>query len=716
MQGRISGLERHLMRSADRKHTIDPVLPGGASAIRALCAILAAGLPLALVPIALAGTPSTAPTTKPTAVAMEAQPMWVNHIEPILNHNCFKCHGSLKQKGGLDLRQPQAILEGGTDGSVVIPGRPLDSPLYQRLQPGNDQHMPPGDSHQLSVEEISYVQNWIATLPTPNHPPITGAGRSSFDQTAPSLIEQAAQVKWEPPAGMAASDAIDYLIQNHWQAQHVSGNGICDDRTFVRRVYLDLAGRIPTRAEADSFAGSTDSQKRAALVDQLLAGPEYPRHIAEVLDVVLMGRKSGKGKLARASSGWPDYLQTSIAKNRPWNKMVAELISGRPESPEQKGAAWFLYDRRNNYQQMAEAAAPLAFGVSIGCAQCHNDPLAHEIKQANYWGLVAGFNRSTNVDTSDGPALAESAVGGFVNFTNLKKESQPAILALLNNQTIPEQRPADGVDLKDSNDNYLIPPSANKNHVEHAAVPKFSRRGAVADAVTHNNPLLARAFVNRIWAMMLGRGIVSPVDQMDSRHPPSHPELLSWLAADFERSGYDIKHLIRTIALSHTYQLDSHWNQAAAPAPELFARGLEKPLSAEVLGRSLLIATGHDPSSSLAAPDAEPLRNALVAAFPGLFDVEYNATLQQAIFLTNNPLLDGLLKPQNEDLTARVLTLPTSEAKVDALFAEVLGRAPDADERAAAIAYLDARKDRPEAGVKQLSWALLTGTEFLMNH
>ncbi len=326
---------------------------------------------------------------------------------------------------------------------------------------------------------------------------------------------------------------------------------------------------------------------------------------------------------------------------------------------------------------------------------------------------MAAFNRTTNTDTSDGPALSESAIGGFVSFTNLKKESQPAILALLNDRTIPEERPADGAKEQDSDGNYLIPPAKGKRL---AAVPKFSRRQALADAVTRDNPLLARAFANRVWAMLLGRGIVNPVDQLDSRHLPSHPELLAWLADDFEKSGYDIKHLIRTIVLSRTYQLESRWNGATSPAPELFARGLDKPLSAEVLCRSLLIATGSEPASSEGTADAAALRHALVAAFPSLQEAEYNATLQQATFLTNSPLLDDLLKPNGQNLTARLLNLSTSGERARVAFLEILGRLPDDDEQARAIAYLDARGNRPEAGVRQLAWALLTSADFLLNH
>jgi hypothetical protein len=439
--------------------------------------------------------------------------------------------------------------------------------------------------------------------------------------------------------------------------------------------------------------------------------------MAEVLDVVLMERKGKVAEASRKSHRWMEYLQSSIAANRPWNEMVADLITARPKSPEQAGAAWFLYERRNSHQAMAEAVAPVAFGVSVACAQCHNHPLAHEIKQQQYWGLVAAFNRSANVESSDGTALSESAVGGFVYFTNLKKETQPAILTFPNDRTIAEKRPADGAKEADSDANYLVPPLKDgKGRPQKAAVPKFSRRAALADAVTHDNPLLSRALVNRMWAMLLGRGLVNPVDQMDSRHPPSHPELLAWLASDFEKGGYDIKRLIRTIVLSRTYQLDSQWKGATPPPPELFARGLEKPLSAEALYRSLLVATGRDATTEKENADTEPLRQALIVAFGPLFEVEYNATLQQAMFLTNSPLFDSLLQPGGTNLAARLVQLPTSAKRVETAFVEILGRMPDDAERARGIAYLDARSERPEAGVRQMTWALLTSAEFLLNH
>jgi hypothetical protein len=693
----------------------DAPIPHARGAIGWVTAALLAGL-------LLGAGPASAPAEKSAGTSAASvdptEGMWSRHIQPILNNRCIKCHGGERVKGGLDLRNQQAVFAGGTDGSVVIPGKPGESPLYQRLTTTGDDHMPPEREPQLTTEETGFVREWIAMLGTHPGGATAGGAVSIFDQTAPSLMEMAKRVTWTPPAGVEGSAAIDYLIQAHWREQNVKGNEVCDDRTFVRRVYLDLAGRIPTREEADAFVKSAEAGKRAALVDRLLSGNEYPRHMAEVLDVVLMERKGAEAEASRKSHHWIDYLQNSIASNRPWNEMVADMIVARPKSPAQAGATWFLYERKNNHQAMAEAVAPIAFGVSVACAQCHNHPLAHEIKQQQYWGLVSAFNRSANVEHGDGALVSESATGGFVFFTNLKRQTQPAILTFPNERTVDEKRPAPGVKEEDSDANYVVPPVKDKKgRPQRAAVPKFSRREALAKAVTHDNPLLARAFVNRVWGMLLGRGIVNPVDQMDSRHPASHPELLAWLASDFEKSGYDVKRLIRMIVLSRTYQLDSRWEGPTPPAPELFARGLEKPLSAEQIYRSLLVATGRE-SDAIHGQTAgtEPLRQALIAAFPGLCEAEYNATLQQAMFLSNNPLFDALLQPKDHNLTGRLIELTSSGRRVDEAFIEILGRKPDEAERARAVAYLDARSERPEDGVRQLTWALLTGAEFLVNH
>ncbi len=374
------------------------------------------------------------------------------------------------------------------------------------------------------------------------------------------------------------------------------------------------------------------------------------------------------------------------------------------------------------------------FGLQVKCAQCHDHMVAREIKQAHYWGMVAAFNRSKNVDTPKGPGVAESAIGGFVSFANLKKESQPALLTFFNGRSIEEQRPKEGEKENDAPELYIVPPGRQTeasetrpqrrrrqaaSKADEVAVPKFSRRQAFADAVTKDNPLLARAMVNRMWALLFGRGIVHPVDLMDSKHPASHPELLDWLSRDFERSGYDVKRLIRTLCNTKAYQLDSRAarrGQAKSPAPETFARALDKPLSAEQLLRTLLVATGNQPDQDgkIAGLSERDLRYAFIAQFPDLFPAEYNATLAQAMFLSNSPLFDQLLTARGDNLVARLAAENNAEARVRRAFDAVFAREPDREELRECVAYLAARS--PEAGAKQLLWAMLSSAEFQLNH
>ena len=658
------------------------------------------------------------------AVSRAAEPdeLWAERVEPILQRHCTKCHGGVRQHSGLDVRSLENLLRGGEQNAAIEPGDPQNSLVYLYIQPDFDPHMPPADSSggvkQLAADEIAAIGEWIAALPkaadlTP------GADRAdpNWPERYAAALRGKRQPRWTPPADASLSAAIDGFIRDDWQRRGIQPAPRSDDRTFVRRAYLDLAGRIPTLAEAASFVENGSPDKRAELVDRLLASPEYARQMSEVFDVVLLERKGPGAEDRRRGQGWYDYLEHAFGANRPWNQVVRELIVARPEAPEDRGAISFLFERKNDHQAMAEAIGPLAFGMRIGCAQCHNHPLAWEVEQRHYWGLVAAFNRSQNVDTAAGPGMAESAIGGFVNFANLKKESQPAVMTFLSGQTIDEKRPAADEKEQDSPDFYVVAPPPDKQKPERPAVPKFSRREELAKAVTQNNPRLARAMVNRFWALLIGRGLVHPVDQMDAKHRPSHPDLLDWLAADVERHGYDVKRLVRGIVLSETYMLDSRWPSAgAAPPPERFARAIEKPLSAEQLCRSLLVAAGYKPDAAGNFPgrNDRPLRRELAAKLPELFAEDYNATVAAGMFFSNSPLVDELLRPTENNAAGKLAAIASADARIEQAFLIVLGRLPDEAEKSQLSGYLAARS--PEAGVKQMLWALVASAEFLVNH
>jgi hypothetical protein len=632
--------------------------------------------------------------------------MWDNDVLPVLDRYCFKCHAGVRQKSGLDLRSLDTILRGGETGPAVIPGKPEESRLLSFLASDADPHMPPEGKKQVTTAEIEILRLWIAKLPIPSSCSSTNSVWVDGYLTDLRKSEKPAEA---PPDSTPPNEAIDSILASDWREQNITPAPVCDERTFVRRIYLDLAGRIPTPREVENLLSSNEPNRREALINALLESPDYAKRMRDVFDVVLLGRPKGRGETARRDHDWFTYLEDSFRTNRPWNEMVQEMILARATNAPIRGASQFLYERRNNYQAMAEAVAPVAFGMQIGCAQCHNHPLSWEIEQRHYWGLVAAFNRSKNVDTSSGIALSESAIGGFVQFTNLKKESQPAVLAFLNGKMVDEKRPATDEKEKDDPDLYTIPPGKEGAKADSSAVPKFSRREALADAVTHENPRLAKAFVNRTWQILMGRGIVHPVDQMDSRHRPSHPLLLDWLAADLERHTYDIKRLVRAIVTSRAYQLDS--KPAEHLQPSSFARALDKPLSAEQLTASLLVATGNFPATE---ERQNELRRAIVQKFPDLIPAVYNPSLEQALFWSNSPVVERLLKPENGNTAAQLLALDSPAASVKKAFDLVLGREPNSAE-VEELKTLGV-SGSSEAGVKNILWALLSSAEFQLNH
>jgi hypothetical protein len=515
---------------------------------------------------------------------------------------------------------------------------------------------------------------------------------------------------------------IDQLVARKWREAKVAPAKPCDDGTFARRIYLDLAGRIPTPAEVDRFVADGSTGKRTTLVDRLLASPEYAEHMRDVFDVMFMGRDAGspgprrrRGDAAQAQGArreWLAYLERGFAENRPWDRTARDLVFARPEAAADRGSIWFLYGRRDRYQEIAEAVSSSLLGVQVQCAQCHDHFTVPEIKQKDYWGLVAFFNRSKNLDTAAGPSVSEAAIGGFSNFATLAGQSFPAELTFFG-ANVPEMRPAPNVTEEDSPALYQpISPGSAAGEVgtpAPARVPIFSRRAQFADRVLKGNPRVARAAVNRFWALLMGRGIVHPVDKMDSQHAPSHPALLEWLARDFERSGYDVKRLVRAIVLSRPYQLEAR--QTGVARPDLFAAGIEKPLTAEQLYRSLLVAT----TGKTDTENAE-LEKALAEIFPDVLPEENVSTLRQAMFLTNNTLIQQLAQVAPGTTAERLAAIIDPAARVRKAFRVAYARNPDAEELKAAAQFLKARADRTPQATAQLWWAILAGAEFRFNH
>ncbi len=499
---------------------------------------------------------------------------------------------------------------------------------------------------------------------------------------------------------------IDFFLRQGWDSESIEPASRCSDRESVRRVYLDLVGRIPTVFEVDTFLADGRDEKRRELVDVLLASEDYAQHFADLFDALLMGRSDEGHYQRRVTHGWRSYLEKVFRDNRPWDEVTREILLARPTEQDKRGAVWFLYERKNEHQSIAEAVAPAFFGVRIECAQCHDHMSADEIKQAHYWGLVALFNRGSNVDTKVGPRVAESAIGGFSEFANLSGASSPNLLSFLGSATVAEPRPEKDEKQEDAETFY-----ERGSIDDEPRVPKVSRRAQFVEEVVRDHPLLARAMVNRLWAIMLGRGIVHPYDEMDSVHRPSHPELLGWLSADFVRSGYDIRSLIRNLALSEAYQLGST-RPDGVDDPATFAWYLERPLTAEQLARSIqLVARGNFQNDENLV---KQFRQQLKEVLPD----ETVVGIDDALFYSNGRELDEFLNASaGEELIFEVLSkLDSNVDRVQLMFQRAFARDPSEEETTAVVAFMDQREDSRDAATRQVLWSLMTSAEFQFNH
>ena len=534
-------------------------------------------------------------------------------------------------------------------------------------------------------------------------------GTEAVEQPAPSDGAPSVAAPVDPwtqlPLGLNPTAVIDLAIEQGWRDHDLQPAAPASESTFCRRVHLDLIGRVPRASEVEAFLSDTDSRKRENLVDRLLSSQEHAAHLAEVLDAVLIGRTEQKDFKRRTDAGWFDYLTRAVAENRPWNQVAREIVLARPRDSAERGASWYLYARKDKAQDMAEAVSKDIFGVRIDCAQCHDHPLASEIEQKHYWGLVAFFNRSKNVDTRNGPRVSESAIGGFSDFANLQGQAQPNELVYLGERQVAEPRPAKDAKEEDRDDLYT------PGETDEPRVPKFSRREQFVEVVLKDHPLLASAMVNRLWGWMFGRGLVHPVDNLDSFHPASHPGLLDWLSRDFAASGYNVRRLLRSLALARAYQLSS--DKDSFVDPQWFSIGLAKPLTAEMLQRSLLMVL--DPEDAGQWNSLEQ-RIAFARLFPDVLSEESLATVAQGLLLTNGPSINQLASPQHSRLLRNLRSVSDNRQLIERLFQSILGRGADEAELQKCDAFLSERADRRERAMSDLAWALVTSAEFRFNH
>jgi len=498
---------------------------------------------------------------------------------------------------------------------------------------------------------------------------------------------------------------IDALILAPGKGKPVSARS--DDAEFIRRIYLDLAGRIPSVVEARTFFDDKATDKRTRLIDKLLADPEYARRMADQFHVLLMERLGD-------NADWSRYLLTSFEKNKPWDALTRDLLSGGREA---KGAAFWLSKRLENYGEnpvdypgLTRDVGRLFLGVNLQCAQCHDHLFIDDYKQADYQGLFA-FVQNAVLATPNPPAVAEKLTTKKLAFASVfekvQKETGPR-LPRMKEVPIPALKPGD---------EWLEKPDPRGRK---GGVPKFSTLSKLAEQVTHtDNPAFARNIANRLWYLLMGRGLVHPLDLHHRDNPPSHPELLDLLAKEMAARKYDIKAMLREIALSETYQRSSVLPSGQPKfEPATFLTAHEKRLSAEQLLASVLQATGETERAGKAKGGVEVLRTKFIKAFANPArepEEEFLPALKSALFLLNDSAVLDLLTARPGNLVDRASKL-SDEKAVEELYLAVLTRLPTAEEKAETAKYLAKHAGRKAVAVGHVAWALLASTEFCVNH
>ena len=379
-----------------------------------------------------------------------------------------------------------------------------------------------------------------------------------------------------PAPGM--SSEIDALVEG---AQLVPAAVAASDAEFIRRVSLDLNGCTPTTAEVRAFLADTTADKRTILVDRLLARPEFVRHLAQLLDVMLMERRPDKQV---PTPEWQAYLYASVKANKPFDQLAREILGAETEQtpdPALRPAAKFYLDRDAEANLLTRDVARIFFGKDFQCNQCHDHPLVGDYLQSDYYGLFACLQRtSLFTDKEKKVSLAEKADGEPTFQSVFVPDDKPHTAApqLPDGSPLAEPAVAKG-------EEYLVAPAENVRHV-----PRQSRRALLARYATDGaNPAFARNIANRLWAHMLGRGLVEPVDLHHGDNPPTNPELLDLLAKKIVDLKFDLKEFLRQVALSNTYQrsidlpaqLRERTNDVATRMPELEKDAADKSTALE---------------------------------------------------------------------------------------------------------------------------------------
>lgn len=538
----------------------------------------------------------------------------------------------------------------------------------------------------------------------------------SFSNAAFSFVTAA-----NPEPNIAQVKLINKAIEQQWKDSGLTPSPVEDDGKWVRRVYLDLIGRIPTLEELSEFLRSKDANRREKLVKTLLEDgrytEEYASHWASIWSNVLIGRSGGNDRNSFISrEGMGKYLRDCFAKNKPYNQMVYELITAtggtKPGVEGFNGAANFLIDKVNEEGgvQATSATSRIFLGLQVQCTQCHNHPF-NDWKQQTFWEFNAFFRQSR--------ALRRFVPGtrdvDFAELVNQDFEGEGG-------------RPSEAeIYYQERNGltKVAYPVFVDGSKTERSGyVSEVNRRTELGKFVV-NSEYLDKMIVNRMWAHFLGYAFSKPMDDLGPHTALSHPALLDELGKEFRKSSYDMKELMKWIALSKPYQLSSKIQSSNevddpnAGNPPQFSHFYLRQMSAEQLYQSLMN-VGGQARGSLEQQQVE--RDKWLGQFVVAFGTDegdeattFNGSIPQALMMFNGDLVKRATSTEAGSWLGNLVKSNSSlPDKVSVIIAAGLARKPRPEELKISAQLVSARKGKTDEALQDLWWAVLNSNEFIM--
>ncbi|MBM4072383.1 MAG: DUF1553 domain-containing protein [Planctomycetes bacterium] len=491
-----------------------------------------------------------------------------------------------------------------------------------------------------------------------------------------------------------AVNYIDDLALVRWKKLGIVPSELCSDSAFIRRVYLDLCGRLPTPDEVRAFLADKTGDKRSRLIDTCLDDRDYAAYTALRWGSIL--RNASLAGAEQAAYAFHDWIRDMVARNRPYDEFVRGIVAAAGEWQDAPAVNWYWQMRDDQLHQPVADTAQVFLGLRLQCAKCHHHPY-ERWSQDDYFGLAGFFSRLGRKGLGEPPPYYSSR-----------------------QRTTSEINPRTG---------KPIEPKLLDGPVLKVAAEDDPRHRLVDWMAQSDNPFFARALVNRVWGHLMGRGLVDPVDDMRETNPPSNADLLDALAKDFIAKKFDVKHIVRTICNSRTYQLSGTPNEYNQHDKQNHARYYGRRLIAEVLHDAVDQACGTRTQFSRMSRQARavdlPHEN-FGSYFLDVFDRpprssacecarSNGASLSQVLHMSISGTMEAKIGAGNGRVAALVAKKVTPEQAVEELYLATLSRQPTPAERERALAHIAGHPDRRRT-LEDVLWALVNTREFMFNH